>query len=37
VDEHLLIHEHGRDFFYLLAALHSVSGLADESGQVVRR
>jgi hypothetical protein len=23
VDEHLLIHEHGRDFFYLLAALHS--------------
>jgi len=37
VDEHLLIHEHGRDFFYLLAALHSVTGLADETGQIVQR
>ena len=37
VDEHLLIREHDRDFYYLLAALYSVSGLADEDGQVVER
>ncbi len=37
VDEHILMNEHGKDYYYLLGALYSVVGLADENCDVVQR
>jgi hypothetical protein len=37
VDEHVLMNEQGRDYFYLLGLLYSVVGLTNDVGDVVQR